>query len=599
VQGWFAGVWPERSPYRLYALSNFGSLAALLSYPFVFEPALDLPRQSALWSWGFAAYLLLCAAMAACVWRWAGRPAAGLATPTKRPSPLASLPKGEGSSWLDRFRWLALPACASLMLLAATNHVCQDVAVVPFLWVMPLTLYLLSFIIAFDHARWYVRWLWAPLALATLVGAAWNDYAQITTTKIDLIEELALYFSALFCVCMTCHGELARLKPSSNRLTEYYLLVALGGAIGGLLVAVVAPLIFSAYLEWQIGVAASALLALSLLVWETTDRSMKKNWLRRRDANILRLAAMGLALVGGVYYLTIWTLVYALSIDRARNFFGVVAVDQYHVGDPDRHEVLLKNGRITHGRQFADPARRRWPTSYYGETSGVGRAIRWYQRANRPIRIGAIGLGVGTLAAYARPGDFIRFYEINPEVVRMARRHFSYLDDCQGHWEIVLGDARLSLEAELNAPGTGSSSGPLGSENVSAPLASGGFDILVVDAFSGDAIPTHLMTREAMAIYRRHLAPGGTIAFHVSNGYLRLAPVVRRLAEDAGMQSSRINVHADARRLLAGNEWVLVSANKEFLEAVPSDLFDPDGVDRRIPLWTDQYSNLFQILSSR
>jgi hypothetical protein len=627
VQAWFSGVWPNRSPYRLYALSNAGSLVALLSYPFLFEPAFDLRMQSLLWSGLFVLYAVLCGATLVGVWRCvsllsseqtqeadngSGFGVRGSIIPNPQISGLKSpnlqTPKAPHPSplWLDRLRWLALPACASLVLLATTNHVCQDVAVVPFLWVVPLALYLLSFIITFDHARWYLRHLWATATIVALVGAAANDFNHIAddiTPPMGLPQQLTLYLGAMFCACMVCHGELARLKPGPRHLTEFYLWIAAGGALGGLFVGVVAPLIFSAYYEWQIGVAASGILAVGLLVLPrrkkneaivgnqksvTTPSKSKAakiktaavptpaNWAKSplrfaaaRGALLISAAAIALL------YLAFWALVYNTSLDRGRNFFGVVSVHRVAVPAMQTYQLCLKNAGVTHGVQFVDPARRRCPTAYYGESSGVGRTLLALQKSG-PVRVGAIGLGVGTLAAYARPGDEFRFYEINPEVIRMAREHFTFLRDCSGKCDIVLGDARLSLESEQRT-----------------------FDVLVLDAFSGDAIPTHLLTREAFTIYTQHLAPGGVIAVHVSNNFLHLAPVVRRLAENCGMQVSRIVATGDPSRLQSASQWVLVTNNDDFLRANPSDPPDWGNDDLPAPLWTDQYSNLFQILATR
>ena len=276
------------------------------------------------------------------------------------------------------------------------------------------------------------------------------------------------------------------------------------------------------------------------------------------------------AVLSGLVY---WRLQVGRAVDQARNFFGVIAVKEYYRHDPAKDQFLLMHGRITHGCQFADPAKRRWATSYYGEKSAVGQAIRYFQRSGG-VRLGAIGLGVGTLAAYAGPNDVFRFYEINPEVLRMAREHFSYLADCRGKWDVVLGDARLSLEAEPSQR----------------------FRILVLDAFTGDAIPTHLLTREAFEVYQRHLVDGGVIAVHVSNKYLRLVPVVRRMAEDCGLKATRICAEKDEDLLLSSNEWVLLTRNEAFLRAhPPKPPFSADD-DQRVPIWTDQYSNLFQII---
>jgi hypothetical protein len=576
VQAWFSGVWPERSPYRLYALSNFGSLAALLSYPFLFEPAFELSTQSILWSWAFVLYGVLCAAILMSSWRL-------IASLPKREKIGGS--KGEAAdvapTWLDRFRWLALPACASLLLLAATNHICQDIASVPFLWVMPLSLYLLTFIICFEHERWYTRRLFSAAVVLSLLALSISDIFRLPH-PLSLPMELAQNFMALFFACMLCHGELAKLKPSPRHLTEFYLMIAAGGAIGGLFVAVIAPLVFSTYIEWQIGIIASFLLALGLL---TLPGRVGK-----RGVVIYSLLSPPAVFALASFFF--WGFDAEPPIDRARNFFGVVTVKK-DTFTPEKsgvekgaaeniapiEEILLVHGRISHGRQFTDQARRDWPTSYYGETSGVGKSIRWFQKSG-PIRVGAVGLGTGTLATYAKPGDVFRFYEINPDVVRMAKKHFTFLADCRGKLDIVMGDARLSLESELKS---------------GSPQK---FDVLAVDAFSSDSIPTHLLTREAFEVYRQHLAPGGVIAVHVSNNFLRLAPVVRRLAEAFGMQASRIYGEGDDSRLLATNYWVLVTENKAFLKAHPSDPLDWGEDNVPAPLWTDQYSNLYQILKS-
>lgn len=600
VQAWFSHVHPGRSPYRLYALSNAGSLLALLSYPFVFEPVFDLSRQATLWSGAFGLYGALCGVCLICLWHLRHR--TPVVVPT-RPSPPPSLETASHPrrsvtaaaavqmmapgrtkpqraakpawnptanddatppTWLDWFRWLALPACASLMLLATTNHVCQDVAVVPFLWVMPLTLYLLSFILCFDAPWWYSRRYWAVAAVITLTATAVNDYAQLSSTPLTLIQELTVYFMALLCACMVCHGELAWLKPHPRYLTEFYLMISAGGVLGGLFVAVVAPLIFSNYLEWQIGVAASMLLAIGLLI-------LPPAWPRTL---FIRRMIFGAAVAMALIYVGAWGINKGAAVERTRNFFGVVAVEEHFKGNAATHELLLKNGRITHGRQFVDPMKRDWATSYYGEKSGVGQAIVYLQESGN-IRVGAVGLGIGTLATYANPGDTFRFYEINPEVVRMARRRFTYLNDSRGACEIVLGDARLSLESEPPQ----------------------NYSLLALDAFSGDAIPTHLLTREAFDVYLRHLAPKGVIAVHVSNNYLRLAPVIYRLAEHCGMKATRICGKEDRTRLLASSEWVLVTRDEEFVKAHPSDPPKLAYDDWKVPLWTDHFSNLFQILS--
>jgi hypothetical protein len=577
IQAWFSRVWADRSPYRLYALSNVGSLAGLLSYPFLFEPAFDLTQQSGMWFLGFVVYGVLCAAALACLagMRHADSGERVGEAPSQGPAEAPAAAPG----MRDRLLWLALPAAASLMLLATTNHVCQNIAVVPFLWVVPLTLYLLSFIICFDHQRWYVRGLWATAAVLALVAAAGNDEFWWFEYRLNIAQELALYFAALFCTCMVCHGELVRLKPDPRHLTEFYLLISAGGALGGIFVGLVAPLVFTTFFEWSIGLVLSCAIAITVLALSALRRTvaLADDTIARQAAAAARLLLVPAA-IGGLVYIVMWQVTgWAPAIDRARNFYGVVSVFEYDRDDPQKHERILKHGAITHGEQYLDPVKSHWATTYYSEQSGVGRTIRFF-RERGPVRVGMVGLGVGTLATYARPGDRYRFYEINPEVLRMARAHFTYLADCQVTPEVEMGDARLSLERELSTD--------------DPPQ----FDVLVLDAFSGDSIPAHLLTEEAFEIYRPHVAPGGVIAVHITNRYLYLAPVVRGLARHFGLDTVRIYTPDDKTRAIGHSDWMMLTNNQDFLRAVkPSPPPDAED-DFSVPLWTDQYNNLFQIL---
>jgi len=567
IQAWFSRSYPGRSPYRLYALSNVGSLVGLVSYPFLIEPAFELDTQSALWSLVFGGYALLCFLCGA--WLWRLRPAASqsayaVESAGGQPQSRTTAPP----TW-HRAAWLVLPACASLMLLATTNHVCQDVAVVPFLWVVPLTLYLLSFILCFDSPRWYVRSVWAGAAAMTILAVAGYKWFGFS---LDFAPELVLYFSALFAACMVCHGELVRLRPDPRHLTEFYLLMAAGGALGGVFVNLVAPWMFSNFWEWQIGLIACYVLAVTVLA------SAGSNSQSRSLRNLLIVAT---AIVGSTCIITWladrpshgWTLV-----ERSRNFYGVVAVQQAAPDDPEHHVLRLMHGVTAHGVQCVAVDKSRWPTTYYGQESGVGQAIRFFR--GRKIRVGLVGLGVGTLATFAQPGDHYRFYEINPAVETLARERFAYLRDCRGAWEVVPGDARLSLERELEEDGP---------QN---------YHVLVLDAFSSDAIPTHLLTCEAFDFYRRHLAADGVIAFHITNRYLDLAPVVRGLARHYVWKTILVRTKGDAERLLAPASWMLLTRNEEILEAV-SPGTAPEDEDDRTTLWTDHYSNLFGILKKR
>src|SRR5262245_42393626 len=464
MQQWFSGVRPGASPYRLYALSNAGSLLALLSYPFVFEICFSRRTQASLWAAGLVGFGGCCCFCAFKVWKAAGSSggAAGLrAGPEVAPVP-----------WLSKALWLALPACASVLLLASTNKICQYVAVIPFLWVVPLAIYLLTFIICFDSPRWYRR---APYAVLLALALALICWSLFSADLLSLYLQLAAYCGGLFVCCMVCHGELYLLRPAPSQLTAFYLMIAAGGALGGLFVTAGAPFLFSDYLELHWGLLLCAVLFLIAWMHNPQRGRFGTFGLAGRASGIAATVVLGLVLL-------VHSRQSARSIvERTRNFYGVLTLFREDPSRSGLSSLRLAHGVITHGLQVSDPVLSRLTTSYYGESSGVGRAIA--VGSGRPRRIGIIGLGVGTLAAYARAGDSLRIYEINPEVERVARSRFSYLSNCAGRVEVTLGDARLSLDSE---PGQS-------------------FDLLVVDAFSGDAIPMHLLTQEAFILYQRHL----------------------------------------------------------------------------------------------
>ena len=555
IQAWFSSVYPNRSPYRLYALSNLGSLLALLSYPFLFEPAFDVLTQARLWSSGFGAFVLLCAV---CAWR---------VLPALRSSRArVHSEAAEPASWRARARWVLLPACASLALLATTNHVTSVVAVIPFIWVAPLSLYLVSFIVAFDHERWYRRRLFAGLTVALCLAVGCLDPLRDALDAIHydftFVDNLALHFATLFCICMVCHGELVRSRPNPVHLTEFYLLIAAGGALGGVFVSLVAPAIFSTFLEWTIALLVAFGLGFAILCARAVRQRLGK----------AGTALAAVAALGGLACIAHFQADDDSPLDIRRNFYGVVSVYDVDKDDPAQHHFSLAHGIVVHGRQFVAPEKRRTPTSYYAPNTGVGKALSYFQ-AQPELRIGAVGLGVGTVAAYVRAGHTIRFYEINQEVKYMAEKYFSFLSDCLGESEIVLGDARLSLERE--------------------PAQH--FHVLVLDAFSGDAVPAHLLTKEAFAVYLRHLRPDGVIAVNITNRHLNLAPVVAGLADAYHLSAIRIFTEPNQAQLSYRADWMLLTRNQAFVAATAAA--PPPSTKHVAPLlWTDHYSNLFQIL---
>jgi SAM-dependent methyltransferase/MFS family permease len=544
VQTWFAQARPGENPYRLFAVSNLASLVALLGYPFLVEPYFSSGEQVAIWSWLFAAFAVLCAFAA---WSAPGSPAA---------QPEARTERRLGADQV--ILWLALSATGSVLLLAVTNHLTQNVASVPMLWLAPLTLYLASFIVTFESERWYrARTLWVFL-LAWLAAMGWlvadDDY------QFELPLQLAVFLPGLFLGCVFCHGELYRARPAPRHLTAFYLIVSAGGALGGVLVAVVAPLVFSGYYELGIGLVVLALLA--------ALRFNRLNLAARLGSLAVLMAVAGCAVYDGLRH--------QQDVRVAtRSFYGVLRVKEYGSPGEESHLRRLVHGTIMHGEQLMHESTRRMLTTYYHDDSGIGAAIRSKQAAAGEVRVGVIGLGTGTIAAYGRRGDLFRFYDIDARVIDIARRDFTYLEDSEAAIEIALGDARLTLEREVPQR----------------------FDVLAVDAFSGDAIPVHLITREALAAYLRHVKPDGIVAFHVSNRFLELTPVVARLAKEHGAHAVLVedNPEEDSR---STSDWVLVSRDPKALEheevvargAVPAE----DRPEWRT--WTDDYSNLVQIL---
>ncbi|HVE40180.1 MAG TPA: fused MFS/spermidine synthase [Planctomycetota bacterium] len=552
VQSWYGRLYPDRSPYRLYALSNAGSLLALLSYPFLFEPFFGRRALSVLWMSAFAVFVALFAAGARMAFRV---PPAAETTPTGG----APVPLGR------RALWILLPAFASAMLLASTNQMCEDVIVMPFFWVMPLAVYLLSFILAFDRPGFYRPRLWSLSTAVLVFGAAVLHRAGTNDSIYSLLQVLSI-LAATFGLSMLCHGEVARLKPGTRHLTSYYLSLAAGGALGGVFVNLAAPRLFSSFLEWKLGIGIAYAIAWGLFAWH--DRH------GLRSQRILAAVLLAILVAGGWFIFTAFT-GERRPLESSRSFYGVITVEESIWKRPDELVVSneMYNGRILHGRQYLIPEKRRKPTTYYGETSGVGRCVGLFE-SRADLRIGVVGLGVGTMAAYGKtPSQTVRFYEINPEAERLARDRFWFLQESPSRVEVVLGDARLSLERE-------------------APR---GYHVLVLDAFSGVTIPSHLLTVEAMEIYLRHLDGDGVIAMHVSNPYLDLAPVVRGLGRRFGLKVSRLGWRpTEDTDVLESSTWYVLTASGRAHEDLQR--FTEPETETRELLWTDDRHDLASLL---
>jgi hypothetical protein len=550
LQRWFSVAYPGQSPYRLYAVSNAGSLIALISYPFVFEPALDMNSQAKFWSVGFCVYVCLAVICGTRLFFM------------KRPASTSDVePVQQGRPRPRRFRsWFLLAMIASSTLLAITNTVCQDVAVIPFLWVVPLSLYLLSFILCFDSDWWYRR---AANALITCGLVAVLCWTLMFESGASLPLQIGIHFAVLFFICMMCHGEIARQRPDTKHLTSYYLTMSAGGACGGLFVALAAPMLFPDFWELHICLLAASACA----VWVVFDDG---KWFELGPLGALPANAASIVLIVLVGTLFIESAAnYGESVSMTRNFYGVLEVEE----DDVEKATILRHGRIIHGlqlRAFGGWAR---PTTYYARRTGVGQAIELLQSQNDSVRVGLVGLGAGTLAAYGREGDVLRFYEINDDVIEQAETHFSFLSSTPATVEIIPGDARLSMESEEPQQ----------------------LDLLVLDAFSGDAVPAHLLTREAFGIYVKHLADGGIIAVHISNLYFDLRPVVEGVADEHDLNSIAVQVPDVRAPVDPSSEWILLASKKSTL-ADRSAFHNVSAPQSRRVVWTDSFSNLFQIL---
>jgi hypothetical protein len=558
LQAWYVRRTGSGVPYRLFALSNFGSMLALVSFPFLVEPRLATRPQAFSWSGAYVVFGLVCAFTA-----WVSREAR-----VKIPNAATAAPDaGERpGAWLLLF-WVMLATCASVLLVSVTNHMSENVAPIPLLWVLPLALYLLSFIFAFESDRLYIRWLFIPLLFPSLGGMAYLIYAS--DGNFDIKWAIPGFGAGLFVCCMFCHGELARRRPAPRYLTLFYLMVALGGALGGVFVALIAPRVFRAYWELPLALVACGLLA-AIAVWGVRIPKLGP-W------PVRAVILIGAGLLAGYVIRQERALSKNLVLET-RNFYGPLQVKD-DLPTEDYAERTLMHGTINHGSQLMDPALRYVTTSYYGKRSGVGRAMTALQ-ARGPVRAGLIGLGSGVLSNYGRKGDYFRIYEINPLIERIAQTLFTFYPHSPADKAILMGDARLTLERQL------ANGGP---QN---------YDILAVDAFSSDAIPVHLLTREAIQLYFRHLKPEGVLALHISNRYLDLKPVCEGGAETVGREAWAVEDDGDEASYFSASTWVLVTSDlamykSDSFKGATSYLLSPKKGFRS---WTDDYSNLFQIL---
>ncbi|MDP1561486.1 MAG: fused MFS/spermidine synthase, partial [Pirellulaceae bacterium] len=587
---------PKHSPYRLFALSNLGSLLALVGFPFVIESYLTLDQQSWYWSGGLLAYALL---VAWCGYRFQRLADSASSTPTVANAVTDEDPGTSKKSTVAPLRlgpwvvvlWLLLPMLASVQLLATTSFLTQEVGAHPFLWILPLALYLISFIVCFEYERLYVR----PVFFVALCGSAlYACYVLEKGLHESFRSQIVAYSSVLFSAAMICHGELARLKPDPSRLTAFYLCISLGGAAGGFLVALIAPHVFNDYYEFHLSLILIVVFTVPLVFVAGYREYFSKERDGLKLVGSLLTIVTGVVAAGGVGAAAVKMVRDSTSdtvIGQYRNEYGVLKVEDR----PGKRN--LSHGKTMHGYQVVDPDWQHRPTSYYSPGSGLGLVMRYLQgelggepdlanpAAEQPaasLRIAAIGLGTGTVVTWGRATDTVRFFEIDPKVVAVAKTHFTYLKEAKAKNDISLGDARVQLERET--------------EN-NEPL----YDVLIADAFSSDSIPKHLLTTEALQVYLSRIKPDGFLAIHVSNRFIQLAPLLERQARDLGVPAIYISYSPDKddpnQKYQDSSSWVVLTQNEWFRAnpVVQSAQWNFPQQDTDIR-WTDDFSPLFPLM---
>ncbi len=625
LQRWFSmsSDSTKGSPYSLFAASNVGSFLGLFGYPLLVEPTLRVHTQSVGWTVGYGVYALLMSACGVVAWRTAGvapsatvPASAGLVDsivpasrrPEKEPAPIDPL---SDDPWGTRLRWLGLAAVPATLMMSVTTFIGTDIVSVPLLWMAPLAIYLLTFVLAFAERRLIrldlVVWLF-PAAVTLIV-------VLVMAPPVFPVVMIVLHLTAFFIIAMACHLELAATRPPAESLTEFYLWLSAGGAVGGLFNALIAPLIFVNPFEYPL----AALSACLLLPQAAASGAARRSQLRQVVAYATTAVPL-LLVIADLYFvqamsdylpydtftryviifgppclvgfamrsaplrmgIALATVVVAGSFVRfdnrrpvhlERSFYGV------HRVLFSGFERVLLNGTTNHGAQSVDPGLRCEPLTYYSRGGPVGQLFTMLKAHDRLGRIGVVGLGTASMAAYASPGQSWTFFEINPVIERLARQSFTYLADCAPDAKVVIGDARLKLTSQPD----------------------GTFDVLVLDAFSSDSIPVHLLTREAMDLYFRTLGPGGVLAVHISNRFLDLAPVVAATGRESGL-TSVVQLHAPSAtqwiisREISPSRWVLVVRGRADLGELATDTrwSSLDGTDG--PVWTDDYSNVIGVL---
>jgi len=563
IQKWYSCIPTNTTPYRLYSLSNLASLLALLSYPLLIEPNMTNQIQSYGWSIGYVIFALFILST--------GYHLFGVQLKYSQPQKNSESTTEEQKGLSSKVLWLLFSAVSVTLMVSTTNAMTQNIPPTPFLWILPLCIYLLSYIICFNNDRWYVRKYWFILFACCSLATVFMFFIG---TQFGIATQVAIYSLILLVACMVCHGELARLKPNKSQLTLFYLIMAIGGVFGSIFTSIIAEYIFIQYYEFPLALALVYLLFSSTIFKENNDKILSKQKVRQN--NFLSATSMIALLAFSLYFINLNNIYSQDNVHNSRNFYGTLAVKDFKNNkQPSR---MLFDGATSHGTQFLSPQNRDIPTSYYRLGTGVSLALQQYDALGSK-NVGIIGLGTGTLASYGKPGDNFTFYELNPDVKTAANDYFSYLSNSKAKISVKLGDARVTLQNELTKNGSQQ------------------FQILVVDAFSSDSIPVHLLTLEAFQLYWKHLTDDGSLVLHISNNHLDLLPLVATLAENIGKNMFHFYSASDENNEHTA-EWIIVTNNNDIIEdeAIKSRATYFKLTEEQRILWTDEYSNLLSVI---
>ena len=558
IQFWFSKYFENKSPYYLFSISNFGSLLGLVSYPFFFEPFFGLKLQTHIWSITNILYILMCSIIGIFVFK------GNFAN-----NEISKKSVGHRYSFSRKASWIFLAFLGVVIMLGATNEMTQDLPPIPFLWVLSLGIFLISFIIPFAKERREGPNIWKKtfnISLLLLI------LLKVTGHGMPIVFQVITYAFILYSACMVCHIELAATKPKEEYLTEFYLYISLGGGLGSLFVTFLGPVLFNQYFEMYLALL-SIYGFIGIQKYELFSKTSKA-FEKGMKVNFILWLSSGLICFSLLYFKD--NMMIKNLILKDRNFYGVLKIlDTKFQGDEIKRALF--DGKTIHGLQFLNSKNTLSPSLYYTEESGVGLAFNTLKNKSNS-KVGIIGLGAGTLASYAKENDIFDFYEINPQVIDIANNQFTYLKNSKAKIKTYLGDARITLEEIYRNKGTKS------------------YDLIVLDAFSSDAIPTHLLTREAFLLYTQHLSEEGTLAIHISNRHIDLFPVVASLAKEKGYLSVEFNDHTtDEKKVYS--IWALVSKNKEFISSIKSGPFKEKTKRENVTevIWTDDYTNLLRL----